>query len=175
MNKFLALIAGVALILCACDNNKVEEETQNSVTQQSAVEVDTSATGWWKDIAGEPENFHQAFDKLSETQKFYFCVAFSMGALSETKPATASAMVSYFFGLGLARYGQGVDEANYQAFDFGKNVFRYELVVNDILEQKTCENIMIEATEYAKDKGVTSEQLNDDGRPEVEKMVEFIK
>ena len=59
----------------------------------------------------------------------------------------------------VVKYGQGIDDITYPAFDFGKHIFRYELVVNDILDNKICENIMVEATQFAKDKNYTAEEI----------------
>ncbi len=84
-------------------------------------------------------------------------------------------MVNYFLGLGVAKYNQGIDDSTYSAFDSGKHIFRYELVVNDILDKKICENIVLEATQFAQEKNLSVESLNDLGKPEVEKIVEKLK
>ena len=95
-----------------------------------------------------------------------------MGAMSVSKPETASAMVNYFLGLGVVKYGQGIDDMTYPAFDSGKHIFHYELVVNDILDKKICENIIVEATGFAKENNINAVTLNDKGKQEVEKIVE---
>ena len=119
--------------------------------------------------------YEKAFKQLNDVQKYYFCAAFSMGAMSVSKPETASAMVNYFLGLGVVKYGQGIDDMTYPAFDSGKHIFRYELVVNDILDKKICENIIVEATGFAKDNNISAETLNDKGKEEVEKIVKKLK
>ena len=95
--------------------------------------------------------------------------------MSVSKPETASAMVNYFLGLGVVKYWQGIDDETYAAFDSGKHIFRYELVVNDILDKKICENIIIEASEFARKNKFTAENLNDKGKVEVEKIIQKLK
>jgi hypothetical protein len=97
-----------------------------------------------------------------------------MGAMSASKPATASAMVSYFLGLGVEKYSQGIDDTTYYAFDMGKNIFRYELVVNYILEEKICEEVMLDATDYVKNKKISTEDITEKGKFEAKKIVEYI-
>ncbi len=177
MNKLIALLASAVFMISACDNQKADETTVTETETQISNEEPTvvHADNLWEDIAGEPDNFNEKFAKLSDVEKYYFCAAFSMGAMSVSKPATASAMVNYFLGLGVVKHGEGINETTYKAFDFGKNIFRYELVVTDILEKKTCENIIIEATEHANNQKISTEELNDKGKVEVEKIVDFIK
>ncbi len=181
MKKLIALLGCLAFFVSACDNKKNEENTavaekasQNEEVAETAQSTEPSSE-LWQNISGEPANFEKAFAQLNDVQKYYFCAAFSVGALSVSKPETASAMVNYFLGLGVVRYGQGIDDSTYEAFDSGKHIFRYELVVNDILEKKTCENIMLEATQFAKDNNFTAEAVNDKGKPEVEKIVNKLK
>ena len=180
MKKLIALLGCLAFLTSACDNKKeenknieIKSEVENTA-QQDEEKVSESQKLWQK-ISGEPANFEKVFSQLNDVQKYYFCAAFSVGAMSVSKPETASAMVKYFLGLGGVKYGQGIDDITYPAFDFGKHIFRYELVVNDILDNKICENIMVEATQFAKDKNYTAEDLNDKGKPEVEKIVEKLK
>lgn len=178
MKKLIAMLSFLALFLSACDNKKAEESTENApettAQAESLPETDNS-NELWQNINGEPANFEKAFDQFNEVQKYYFCAAFSMGAMSVSKPETASAMVNYFLGLGVVKYGQGIDDSTYPAFDSGKHIFRYELVVNDILDKKICENIMVEATEFAQNNNFTAETLNDKGKEEVEKIVKKLK
>ncbi len=182
MNKLFAILACTALFLTACDNKSqnAENKDDNVPLIQPVVEeytVDKASlkepenNNIWNNIKDEPENFAKAFAELNDVQKYYFCASFSVGAMSVSKPATASAMVNYFIGLGVARYNQGIEEATYNAFDAGKRVFRYELVVDDILNKKICENIIVEATEFAKEHNYTTETLNDMGAKEVEKNI----
>ena len=178
MKKVIVLLGCLTFLICACDNKKSEEKQTNEQTekviQESSAEMDVSSE-LWKNINGEPANFEKAFNQLNEVQKYYFCTAFSVGAMSVSKPETASAMVNYFLGLGVAKYGQGIDDETYAAFDSGKHIFRYELVVNDILDKKICENIIIEASEFARKNKFTTENLNDKGKVEVEKIIQKLK
>lgn len=177
--KNLALFGCLLMLLSACDGEKAEkaENPENTVADNSAEEQATvpQNENLWESVKGEPEIFSEKFAGLNETQKYYFCTAFSVGAMSVSKPATASAMVKYFIGLGKAQYGQGIDDATYRAFDFGKNIFRYELVVNKILDDKICEKIMLDAAEFAKEKNYSVEYLNNLGKPEVEKIVGYLQ
>lgn len=181
MKKLIAMLGCLAFLASACDN-KTEENTNTENTEapaQSEAEVQQKETAssdeLWQKISGEPANFEKAFNQFNEVQKYYFCAAFSVGAMSVSKPETASAMVNYFLGLGVVKYGQGIDDSTYSAFNSGKHIFRYELVVNDILDKKICENIMVEATQFAKDNNYSVEDLNDKGKPEVEKIVKKLK
>ena len=178
MKKLIVLLGCLAFLTCACDNKKSEEgqisKTEEKVIQESSAEMNGSSE-LWENINGAPANFEKAFDQLNEVQKYYFCTAFSVGAMSVSKPETASAMVNYFLGLGVVKYGQGIDDETYSAFDSGKHIFRYELVVNDILDKKICENIIIEASEFARQNSFTAETLNDKGKVEVEKIIQKLK
>ncbi len=180
MKKLIVMLGCLAFLVSACDNKK-EENTNTEAQVQAETDVqqsenETSASDeLWQKISGEPANFEKAFNQFNEVQKYYFCAAFSVGAMSVSKPETASAMVNYFLGLGVVKYGQGIDDSTYSAFDSGKHIFRYELVVNDILDKKICENIMVEATQFAKDNNYSVEDLNDKGKPEVEKIVKKLK
>ncbi|MDO4162752.1 MAG: hypothetical protein Q4D80_07120 [Pseudomonadota bacterium] len=177
MKKLIAMLGCLAFIISACDSQKAEEtpveESQTDLRQQENV---SGSAELWESINGEPSNFEKAFNQFNEVQKYYFCTAFTVGAMSVSKPETASAMVNYLLGLGVVKYNQGIDNTTYPAFDSGKHIFRYELVVNDILDKKICEDIMVEATEYAKNNNYTAETLNDKGKSEVEKIVQdFLK
>ena len=57
----------------------------------------------------------------------------------------------------------------------GKNIFRYELVVNYILDEKICENVMLEATDFAKDNKISTDEINEKGKFEAKKIVDYIK
>lgn len=178
MKKLIAVLSCLVFFLSACDNKKTEENTENTPQPVANANMKTEnnvSNELWENINGEPANFEKAFDQLNDVQKYYFCAAFSMGAMSVSKPETASAMVNYFLGLGVVKYGQGIDDMTYPAFDSGKRIFRYELVVNDILDKKICENIIVEATEFAKENNISAETLNDKGKEEVEKIVEKLK
>jgi len=174
--KNIALLSCLLILLSACDGEKANESENTAAETKSEEHISAGqAKNLWESVKGEPEIFSEKFAGLDKTQKYYFCAAFSVGAMSVSKPATASAMVKYFIGLGKAQYGQGIDEANYQAFDFGKNIFRYELVINKILDDKICEKIMLDAAEFAKEKNYSVEYLNDLGKPEVEKIVGYLQ
>lgn len=177
MKKLIVMLGFLACFLSACDNNKKSEETSAVTSETQVLNTESSALSseLWANINGEPANFEEAFNQLNDVQKYYFCAAFSVGAMSVSKPETASAMVNYFLGLGVAKYNQGIDDSTYSAFDSGKHIFRYELVVNDILDKKICENIVLEATQFAQEKKLSVESLNDMGKPEVEKIVKKLK
>jgi hypothetical protein len=176
MKKFVVLLSGLLFCLCACDNNKSaekqpEEKTPEVVAEPQAADVSAE----WRQINDEPEKFMAEFAKLDEIGKYYFCTAYTIGALSASKPTTAAAMINYFFGLGLVKYNQEMNDNIFRNFNFGKNIFRFETVAEYIREEKTCENIMVETIEYGKSAGYKAEDLNDKGKPEVEKLVELMK
>lgn len=179
MQKILVLLGCLGCFLTACDGRKQDDkaaEPEKSVVQSEvAVDVADVSGNLWEEISGEPEKFHAVYEKLTDAQKYYFCAAFSIGALSVSKPETASLMVDYFMGLGVVQYPEGINAENYQAFNFGKNIFRYELVVNDILDNNMCEEVIITADTFAKDKHYSSEELSEKGGPEVEKIVNMMK
>ena len=128
-----------------------------------------------KKINGDSQNLETVFSDLSDAQQYYFCAAFAMGAMSAAKPITASVMVTYFMGLGVAKYNIGINDKTYMAFNAGKNMFMHENLVNKILENKSCENMINDAMEYAKKQKITVEDLDKLGQAEVEKAVEYIK
>ena len=179
MQKKLALVLSLMLALSACGKDETPEnsdQVENVVTSDGgAVNEKTFVQDdKWGKIAGNPELFVNEYNKLNSVQQYYFCSAFSMGAMSASKPATASAMVSYFLGLGVEKYAQGIDDTTYYAFDMGKNIFHYELVVNYILDEKICENVILDATDYVKKKKISTEEINDKGKIEAKKIVEYI-
>ena len=136
MKKELSLLFSVCALLFGCGKDEEADISSDdsivATDEQKLNKINTIAQkkDKWSKIAGNPELFLKEYNKFTSVQKYYFCSAFSMGAMSASKPATASAMVSYFLGLGVEKYGQGIDDNNYYAFDMGKNIFRYELVVN---------------------------------------------
>ena len=140
MQKLLVCLLSVALMLSACgkdddvENTNSEPNTEKSENLKSTEKTKKEAllNEKWSKIAGNPELFRAEYNKFTPVQQYYFCSAFSLGAMSASKPATASAMVSYFLGLGVEKYSQGINDKTYYAFDIGKNVLRYELVVNYI-------------------------------------------
>jgi len=175
--KKIALLTCLMLVLSACDGDK-NNEPEKTVPENTAAEVqplNPSQTALWQGMGGEPETFAERFAALNEVQKYYFCAAFAVGAMSESKPATASAMVNYFIGLGKAQYNLGIDDTTYPAFDFGKHIFSYELIVNKIPADGTCEKIVLDAMEFAKNKNYSDEYIADLGKPEVEKIVKLLK
>lgn len=171
MKKFLVILSCLCMFLSACDSQKSEEKqaenTQNTI-ENSLVEQE-------KRVEDNPENFTTIFNAYTPAQKYYFCAAFSIEAIAVSKPATAVAMIHYFLGLGVVQYSQGIDEATFEAFDLGKNIFTSETIVNNILENKTCENIIVSAAEFAQREGYDTEILNDKGAPEAEKLVLYLK
>ncbi len=128
-----------------------------------------------KKIGANSQKLMQEFNNLSSAEQYYFCAAFAMGAMSAAKPVTASVMVTYFMGLGMAKYKVGIDDETYTAFNAGKNVFMHENLVNTILESKVCENIINDATEFAVKQNISVAELDKLGQIEVEKVVKYIK
>lgn len=181
MKKSLCLFLSACLLLAGCgkdDDSDVvaEKEAELGIKQVSMnTNKENKQNDKWAVISGNPQLFLNEYNKFTPAQKYYFCSAFSMGAMSASKPATASAMVSYFLGLGVEKYAQGIDDNNYYAFDMGKNIFRYELVVNYILDEKICENVMLEATDFAKDNKISTDEINEKGKFEAKKIVDYIK
>lgn len=183
MKKLIVMMSCIALILCSCgkEEEQVVQKTPQSEEAQPEHVVDVEdipveeGREFMKTVASNPVQFETEFNKFDGAQKYYFCAAFAMGAMSATKPVTASAMVNYFMGLGVAKYNVGINDNTYRAFNLGKNAFRFEQVVNAILENKTCENIMNDAAEYAKKHNLTVADLDKSGKREVEKVVQYIK
>ena len=98
-----------------------------------------------------------------------------MGAMSVAKPTTASAMVNYFIGMGVVQHQRGIDDETYKAFDFGKNIFHFEPVVNTILHKQICEDIIGDATDAVKHQHLSTKKINQIGKKEVRKIVKYIK
>ena len=84
-------------------------------------------------------------------------------------------MVTYFMGLGMAKYNVGINDRTYMTFNAGKNVFMHENLVNTILESKVCENIINDATDYAIGENISVADLDKLGQIEVEKVVKYIQ
>jgi len=180
MKKLIVLLSFLLLIFTACGRDEdttqptSAEEDYSDISLEEAVGPSVSLD-LLQIVAKEPKNFRREFYKLDNAQQYYFCAAFAMGAMSVSKPATASAMVNYFVGLGVAEYGRGIDTETYKAFDFGKNIFHFEPVVNLILHKKICEDIIGRASEGVKSKKLTTKKINELGKKEVRKIVDFIQ
>lgn len=179
MQKIFVFLLCATMMLASCGKDEATDQAQNQNTDTAVETVSEDAAiaaniDKWSQIAGNSELFSNEFNKFTPAQQYYFCSAFTMGAMSASKPATASAMVSYFLGLGVIKYSQGIDDKNYYAFDMGKNIFLYELVVNYILEEKICENVMLQATDYAKESKISTDEINEKGKPEALKIVDYI-
>lgn len=177
---FVWLVCGL-LVLAACDNKTTDEQNlppHNEKMQTSSLKQQIKhniANNMLQEISVNQDNFLKEFQKLDAAQQYYFCAAFTMGAMSVSKPITASAMVNYFIGLGVVQHNRGIDEDTYMAFDFGKNVFHFDKIVNTILQKKICENIIGEASQTAKVKKMKTKEINAIGRKEVKKIVERIE
>lgn len=177
---FVWLVCGL-LTLAACDNKTADEKTlppQPEKVETSPLKQQIKhniANNMLQKISVNQDDFLTEFQKLDAAQQYYFCAAFTMGAMSVSKPITASAMVNYFMGLGVVQHNRGIDENTYMAFDFGKNVFHFDKIVNTILQEKICENIIGAATQAAKVKKMKTKEINAIGRKEVKKIVERIK
>ena len=179
MRKLVVLFGFLLLFISACGK---EESTSNVVEEEDYSDIDIEETvgpsvslDLLQIVAKDPKRFQSEFKKLDSAQQYYFCAAFAMGAMSVAKPATASAMVNYFIGLGVVEYERGIDADTYKAFDFGKNIFHFEPVVNTILHEKICENIIGRASEDIKHKKLTTKKINALGKKEVRKIVDFIQ
>ena len=179
MKKFL-IISCLILVLGACgkDDDKSTTSTENNAIltpTENVGERVISESKLMQNIGGDPQKFLIEFDNFSDAQKYYFCAAFAMGAMSVSKPITASAMVNYFMGLGVARYNEGINDQNYEAFNAGKNTFLYESLVNTVLEEKICEDIMNDAADFAKKHNYNVADLDKQGKNEVAKVLRYIQ
>lgn len=180
MSKKFAFICCLLLFTAACGKNEEEETSvqEEVVVTESKVSENVIKPAFSRDllkiIAKDQKKFKSEFNRFDDAQKYYFCAAFTMGAMSVAKPVTASAMVNYFLGLGVMKYNRGIDDNTYRAFDFGKNIFYFETAVNTILHDQICENIIGDASQFAKKKKYTTKELNSKGRNEVRKIVEYI-
>lgn len=173
----LCFYLSLLVTITACDNKKTAENmSENDASQNIAYTIKHSVSkNLLQTVADDQNLFLKEFNKLDAAQQYYFCAAFTMGAMSVSKPITASAMVNYFIGLGVVQHNRGIDENTYMAFDFGKNVFHFDKIVNTILQKKICENIIGEASQTAKVKKMKTKEINAIGRKEVKKIVERIE
>lgn len=174
MKKILTVLGCVLVLLSACGKDDDTENQEQTVQPQVQSESEKKVR-----VVKAPNEstieFLKKFEKYDPAQKYYFCAAFAMGAMSVVKPVTASAMVNYFMGLGVAKYGVGIDEHTYKSFNAGKNSFKSENLVNTILERKICENIMNDAADFARERNYHIADLDKRGQKEVEKVVKLIK
>lgn len=174
MKKLFITLSCALLLMTACSKEDDGNKTQNKAPQEQTQKVKQTQNKA-KSANEKSAQFFKAFNEYSPAQKYYFCAAFAMGAMSVAKPVTASAMVNYFMGLGVAKYNVGITEDTYKAFNAGKNTFRDEEVVNTILKKKVCEDIMNEAADFARVRNYHIADLDKRGKKEVEKVVKLIK
>lgn len=179
MSRFLFCMI-IFSFLFACGKDETPTPTSENNLVQS-LEIDSkadknkfSSTLLAKEVI-DPAHFYHKFNKFNASEKYYFCAAFTMGAMSVSKPITASAMVRYFIGLGVVDTNEGINKSTYKAFDYGKNVFRNEAVVNLILQKKICEKIIGQASQRIKKKQINTKEINDIGFAEIRKLVNFIQ
>ena len=191
MKKIIVILGCTAFLLSACCKDDADsQQTAEVVTETSGVisaeEIDALAVEetepvkvyedeFTKKIGGDADIFKREFVKLAEPQQYYFCAAFAIGAMSVAKPITASAMVNYFLGLGVNKYGVGINDDTYMAFNAGKNSFLHEELVNAILQNKICEDLINSATDYAVKTDKSVADLDKLGQVEVEKVVKYIQ
>ena len=179
MKKLMTILCCMSVLLMACgkkeDKAKVKEESVTEQMQQIIDSGELSEDELLKVTDAQAERYLNEFNEYTEPQKYYFCAAFAMGAMSVAKPITASAMVNYFMGLGVAKFKEGINDETYKAFNAGKNTFTNETLVNTILKEKICENIMNDTADFAKDSNYTVADLDKMGKIEVEKVVRYIK
>ena len=178
MKKQIAILGCFLLLLNAC--GKSDESTAQTEDDLVGFEIEeTVGPSVSKDllqvVARDSKDFRGEFKKFDAAQKYYFCAAFAMGAMSVAKPTTASAMVNYFIGMGVVQYKRGIDDDTYKAFDFGKNIFHFEPAVNMILREKICEKIIGDAVEGVKHQHIKTKEINKIGKQEVRKIVNYIK
>lgn len=178
MKKLIVILGCAAALLSACSKDDGTEK-QNSAVKAEVQNVNNASDGNVNELATDDDDdadtFFVKFNEFNPAQKYYFCAAFAMGAMSVAKPVTASAMINYFMGLGVAKYNVGIDEETYKAFNAGKNSFRNENFVNAILKRKVCEEIMNDAADFARDRNYNVADLDKRGKKEVEKVVQYIK
>lgn len=189
MKKIIVILCCAAFLLSACgkkDEQNKKDETKAANEEQVGVleNIDSDQNlpeptyfedDFTKKVGGDTEKFKKEFQKFNEAQKYYFCAAFAMGAMSVAKPITASAMVNYFMGLGVNKYNAGINDENYLAFNAGKNTFLHENIVNVILKDKICEDIINDAADYAVETNKSVAELDKRGQIEVEKVVKYIQ
>lgn len=174
MKKLIITLSCALLLLTACGKEDEGSKVTNNAPQEQTQKVKKTQNKV-KSANEKTDQFFKVFNKYSPAQKYYFCAAFAMGAMSVAKPVTASAMVNYFMGLGVAKYDVGINDDTYKAFNAGKNTFRHEEVVNTILKKKVCEDIMNEAADFARARNYRIADLDKRGKKEVEKVVRLIK
>ena len=175
MKKLIAILGCIVVLISSCgkdDSTDVQKVTEDVTVKQK---INDDVNKKVKNNVKDTENFCKKFELYTPAQKYYFCAAFAMGAMSVVKPVTASAMVNYFMGLGVAKYNVGIDDETYQAFNEGKNTFRNETLINAILKRKICEDIMNEAADFARERNYHIADLDKRGKKEVEKVVKLIK
>jgi len=188
MKNIVVILGCVAMLLSACGKDDTKEKNvaakaDNSISaaaidedvNENEPEVNVYEDEFTKKVGGDAQIFAREFNKLSEPQQYYFCAAFAMGAMSVSKPITASAMVNYFLGLGANKYKIGINDDTYMAFNAGKNSFLHEELVNEILQDKICERLINEATDYAVETKKNVADLDKLGQVEVEKVVKYIQ
>jgi len=192
MKKIIVILGCAVFLLSACgkkDEDKQKkaaeptevsevmstEEIEIMAEEEKTAPVSVYEDEFTKKVGGDAELFKKEFKKLSEPQQYYFCAAFAMGAMSVAKPITASAMVNYFLGLGVNQYNVGINDDTYMTFNAGKNSFLHEELVNVILQDKICENLINSATDYAVKNNKSVADLDKLGQVEVEKVVEYIQ
>lgn len=182
MKKLLVILGCAIFILSACGKDENDaDKTARVADQADDIQMKINdikpeeGRDFMEQVVNNPSLFGREFRKFTPVQQYYFCAAFAMGAMSATKPITASAMVNYFMGLGVAKYNEGINKDTYKAFNLGKNTFRFESVVNAILKHKTCEVIMNDAAEFAKKKNYHVADLDKLGKREVERVIQYIK
>ena len=191
MKKIIVILGCAVFLLSACGKEDAEKQKKtadatevsevisaeeiDAVAEEEAAPVNVYEDEFTKRVGGDAELFKKEFRKLSGAQQYYFCAAFAMGAMSVAKPITASAMVNYFLGLGVNQYNVGINDDTYVAFNAGKNSFLHEELVNAILQDKICEDMINSATDYAVKNNKSVADLDKLGQAEVEKVVKYIQ
>jgi len=186
MKKILVILGCVMFIFSACGKDDDSAKTeQTSVKQPAQTEVAKdkkikdkvidSDDDFTKMIVKNPQLFNQEFAKFTEPQKYYFCASFAMYGLWRVKPITASAMVNYFMGLGVAKHNVGINDETFPAFRSGRNSCRHEALSDYIIKQKVCEVILNDAADFANKKNYKVGDLDKRGKIEAERVLQYIK
>lgn len=162
--KKLLFILSTVLLINAC--GKSDEQNENKVAEEQIAAVPA-------DISPSVGHFLTDFERFSEAQKYYFCAVFTIGAMSADMPITASAMRNYLLGIGAVRYTGGINDEVLQAWNYGKDIFRHEDMMNAVVEANVCEDVVEETARFAKENNHSVADLDKLGQSEYEKIQNF--
>ena len=184
MKKIFVVLGCAMLLLNACgkeeektpSTNPTAENVKSVVTdKQENKDKVTEDDEFIRKTVQNTQEFMTEFNKFTEPQKYYFCASFAMYGLWKVKPVTASAMVNYFMGLGVAKYNVGINDETFEAFRFGRNACHHEALSDYIIQQKICENIINDAADFANKQNYKTSDLDKRGKIEAERVLQYIK